>query len=302
MTTLLLLVVATVSADKVLVGDLYYELSGTEATVVYPGESAPTAAGTNSYTGDIVIPATIEVSGTTYNVTKVGDQAFRYSTVTSITMNEGLVSIGTSAFNNMTEVTELTFPNSFTTIGGGDPLSGCTNLKTITFGTGLAKVGQGFCFSGVSLENLYFYGATPATLGAYFCAGTQTVPIHVLETAIDTYRSKWTSIGWGVAPNLVGDIEAEYTYADLQNILDVYGQKLYYVGDGLGFYTAESATDLQAAIADGATLGDGLTSAEYRAAVKAIQAAAESLTEGDTTVTEGYYYFVSDNANILLNG
>ena len=300
--SLLLLVAATVGAQKVKVGDLYYELSGTTATVTYPGESAPTAAGTNSYTGDIVIPATINVSGTDYDVTKVGDQAFRYSTVTSITMNEGLVSIGTSAFNNMTEVTELTFPNSFTTVGSGDPLCGCTNLKTVTFGTGLTKISQGFCFSGTNLENLYFYGTTPANLGAYFCAGCADVPIHVLETAIDTYKSKWTSIGWGSAPNIVGDIEAEYTYTDLQNILGVYSAKLYYVGDGLGFYTEESAADLQTAIAEGSQLTEGLTSAEYRTAVKAIQAAAESLTEGDATVTEGYYYFVCDNAGILANG
>ena len=138
--SLLLLVAATVGAQKVQVGDLYYELSGTTATVTYPGESAPTAAGTNSYTGDIVIPATINVSGTDYDVTKVGDQAFRYSTVTSITMNEGLVSIGTSAFNNMTEVTELTFPNSFETVGGGDPLCGCTALTKVTFGTGIITI------------------------------------------------------------------------------------------------------------------------------------------------------------------
>ncbi|MBP5731948.1 MAG: leucine-rich repeat domain-containing protein, partial [Bacteroidaceae bacterium] len=302
LTTLLLLIVATASADKVLVDGLYYELSGTEATVVYPGESTPTAAGENSYTGDIVIPATITVSETTYNVTKVGDQAFRYSTVTSITMNEGLVSIGTSAFNNMPEVTELTFPNSFTTVGGGDPLCNCTKLKTVTFGTGLTKVGQGFCFSGTNLENLYFYGTTPATLGGYFCAGCASVPIHVLETAVDAYTSKWTSIGWGTAPNIVGDIPAEYTYADLQSVIGVYSKKLYYVGDGLGYYTAESAADLQAAIASGSQLADGLTSADYRTAVKAIQDAAQTLVEATFTLSEGYYYFVMDNANILNAG
>ncbi|MBO4731028.1 MAG: leucine-rich repeat domain-containing protein, partial [Bacteroidaceae bacterium] len=234
----MLLIVATASADKVQVGALYYELSGTEATVVYPGESEPTAAGTNSYTGDIVIPATIEVGGTTYNVTKVGDKAFRYSTVTSITMNEGLVSAGSSSFNNMTEVTELTFPNSFTKTGGGDPLSGCTNLKTVTFGTGLTKISQGFCFSGTPLEDIYFYGPTPPSeRGGYFCAGCADVKMHVLETAVDAYTSVWTSIGWGTAPNIVGDIPAEYTYADLQSVIGVYSKKLYYVGDGLGYYT-----------------------------------------------------------------
>ncbi|MBQ7742470.1 MAG: leucine-rich repeat domain-containing protein, partial [Bacteroidaceae bacterium] len=303
LTTLLLLIVATVSADKVQVGDLFYELSGTEATVVYPGESEPTAAGTNSYTGDIVIPATIEVGGTTYNVTKVGDKAFRYSTVTSITMNEGLVSAGSSSFNNMTEVTELTFPNSFTKTGGGDPLSGCTNLKKITFGTGLTKISQGFCFSGTPLEDIYFYGATPpAERGGYFCAGCADVKMHVLETAVDAYTSVWTSIGWGTAPNIVGDIPAEYTYEDLQSVIGVYSKKLYYVGEGLGFYTAESATALQAAISDGSAVAEGLTSDDYRTAVKAIQNAALELVESDATVTEGYYYFVSDNAGILNNG
>ena len=300
--SLLLLVAATVGAQKVKVGDLYYELSGTTATVVYPGESAPTGEGTNSYTGDIVIPATINVSGTDYAVTQVGDQAFKYSTVTSITMNEGLVSIGSSAFNNMTEVTELTFPNGFQAVGSGDPLCGCSKLKKVTFGTGLVKISQGFCFTGTPLEDIYFNDPTPPTTrGAYFCAGCPDVKMHVLESAEDAYKAAYTSIGWGTAPNIVADIPAEYTYTDLQNVIGAYGAKLYYVGDGLGFYTEESAAALQQAIAEGSALTEGLTSAEYRAAVKAIQEAAQALTEGDATITDGYYYILLDNANIAKN-
>lgn len=270
-----------------------YDEDAKTATVVAPAEGV--------YDGAIEIPATVTKDGVEYAVTKVGDNAFKGATVTSLKMNEGLVSIGTSAFNNMASVTELTFPNSFETVGGGDPLCGCTALTKVTFGTGIKSIAQGFLFSGsTAVTDLYFNNATPPSIGGYFCAGVPEVKIHVLETAEEAYKSKWPSIGWGTAPNIIGDIEAEYTFADLQANIEALGGKLNYVSTALGAYTEESAADLVAAVDAAKALGEDKTSSEYRAAVIAMKEAAGKLEEGDATITPGYYYFICDNGNILL--
>lgn len=61
----------------------------------------------------IVIPATINVEGTDYNVTAIGKKAFRSSTITSISLPEGLLTIGKEAICK-TDITEITVPNSVT--------------------------------------------------------------------------------------------------------------------------------------------------------------------------------------------
>lgn len=66
------------AAYQYLVDGIYYNdlESGVSVSVTW---------GDEDYTGDIVIPATIEVDGTTLVVAKVGDYAFnRYNELTSV--------------------------------------------------------------------------------------------------------------------------------------------------------------------------------------------------------------------------
>ena len=49
--------------------------------------------------GDIVIPKSVEYEGSSFLVTSIGDRAFYWcSSLTSITIPEGVTSIGNSAF------------------------------------------------------------------------------------------------------------------------------------------------------------------------------------------------------------
>ena len=65
---------------------------------------------------DIVIPATVVDSGTTYSVTTIGDNAFLFNDLTSVTIPNSVTSIGSGAFYN-NALTIVTIPNSVTTIG-----------------------------------------------------------------------------------------------------------------------------------------------------------------------------------------
>ena len=78
-------------------------------------------AGGVYYSGEIVIPSTITYDGKNYNVTSIGERAFwsgkENSCLTSVTIPEGVISIGDNAFGNCTALTSITIPNSIKQIG-----------------------------------------------------------------------------------------------------------------------------------------------------------------------------------------
>ena len=80
LTTLILCVFFSISAsaDVVYVNGIYYDISGTTATVTY---------GEKEYSGDIVIPKPITFKKWIYSVTSIGDYAFAFcSGLTSVTI------------------------------------------------------------------------------------------------------------------------------------------------------------------------------------------------------------------------
>ena len=72
----------------------------------------------NSYSGSVVIPSTVTYSGTTYNVTSIGYDAFyNCSGLKSVTIPNSVTKIGGSAFEGCSGLTSVTIPNSVTSIG-----------------------------------------------------------------------------------------------------------------------------------------------------------------------------------------
>ena len=77
-----------VSAERFEVNGIYYSTSGNNAAVVQ-------ADGSNIYSGDVVIPSTVNYNGNTYNVTSVSSDAFlKCSNLTSVIIPESVTSIG----------------------------------------------------------------------------------------------------------------------------------------------------------------------------------------------------------------
>ncbi len=90
---------------------IYYNKSGSEATVTYKSTSY------NSYSGEVVIPETVIYDGNTYTVTSIGDHAFAGSSgLTEVIIPNSVSEIGESAFDDCKVLTEVTIPNSVTTI------------------------------------------------------------------------------------------------------------------------------------------------------------------------------------------
>ena len=111
MTTLIISVIFSISAsaDVVEVDGIYYDISGTTATVT---------SGDYGYSGDIVIPESITYENSKYGVTSIGKWAFIYCYgLTSVTIPNSVTSIGEAAFEGCSILTSVTIPNSGTSIG-----------------------------------------------------------------------------------------------------------------------------------------------------------------------------------------
>ena len=128
LTTLILSVFFSISASArvVEVDGIYYDISGTTATVTSG----------NKYSGDIVIPESITFENSIYSVTSIGDYAFYdCSSLTSVTIPTSVTSIGDKAFYECSSLTSVTIPNSVTSIEDG-AFVGCISLKYIIIPSG----------------------------------------------------------------------------------------------------------------------------------------------------------------------
>ena len=188
-----LLSTLTASAYDAEIDGIYYELSGTEATL----------RNAANYTGSVTIPATVTYGGVTYSVTKIGDNAFSYCSGltsvtipnsvtligggafagtawydnqpdglvyagkvaygykgtmpenTSISIVEGTLGVAQEAFAYCAGLTSVTIPNSVTEIGWS-AFSGCSGLTSVTIGNSVTSIGY-YAFS-------YCRGLTSVTI------------------------------------------------------------------------------------------------------------------------------------------
>ncbi|MBR3565144.1 MAG: leucine-rich repeat domain-containing protein [Paludibacteraceae bacterium] len=101
-------------AQTVKISDLYYNLSGSTAQVVADQTSDKSVY--KAYTS-VAIPSSFNYSGQSYSVT----------------------SIGTSAFEGLTNLQSVTMPSTITTIGT-DAFYGCTKLSNVNLQEGLTTI------------------------------------------------------------------------------------------------------------------------------------------------------------------
>lgn len=134
-------------AYDVEVNGIYYNLDTSAKT-------AEVTSGTNKYTGDVKIPASIYSNGTTFNVTSIGSKAFNFCySLTSITIPNSVTSIGEDAFRNCFKITSLSLPSSITSIGEGS-FSECSGLTSVTIGNGVANISKSLFSSCSSLKSV----------------------------------------------------------------------------------------------------------------------------------------------------
>ncbi|MCR4593397.1 MAG: leucine-rich repeat domain-containing protein [Bacteroidaceae bacterium] len=285
--SLLFLSIASWGDDVATVDGIKYKLNGSNATVTYPNDSKPNDGNNrSSYTGDITIPATITVDEVTYNVTAIGEYAFRSANITSLTLPEGLVTIDYKAIHK-TGISQLTIPNSVTTLGQ-ESLSENSNLTTITLGSHIAdnKLASWAFWRSSGAYDVYMICDTKAELSHNETFDdTHASTIHVYPSVYAQYKK---DTNWNIY-NIVADLPKDYTYAELQDIIasneNILNNE---VGTDPGYYVASSTTALNNAVNNAKSLTPEASSSDIFTAIRNMCEAVISLE--CNPLPEGYYY------------
>ena len=194
-------------ADGIVKGTLL--LNGDEITAEYTlsGMTATLGTGYNAcisqYSeGEVVVPETIVVEGTTYPVIAVAPLAFLMCTLlTRVTLPEGLTHVGDFAFVGCRGIQELELPSTLTAIGSGAfiDLPSLQNVVVYAKTPPVWEYNDVFCFhvDGIGDSNAYH---------------TADVTLYVPEGKDEIYRNAnftnqslgWTTPdGWGYFYNII---------------------------------------------------------------------------------------------------
>ena len=90
--------------------------------------------GGGKYSGDVVVPGTVEYDGITYTVKGVGNRAFEgCDDLRKVTISEGIYKIGAYAFCNCGNLERVILPSTLVYIDDSNPVfTGCSKLEIIT--------------------------------------------------------------------------------------------------------------------------------------------------------------------------
>lgn len=165
---------------------IYYNITGNNTVEVTYSDLDH-----NSYSGSISVPETVTNNGTEYSVTKIGGYAFKGSAVTSVSMPEGITSIGFEAFSGCQNLESVALPESLTTLDY-DAFNSCQSLKTIKIPSGVTAI-PGSCFYCCSSLESVTIPEGVMTIGEYAFCGCNHKELTLPSTITMIGRSAFVS-------------------------------------------------------------------------------------------------------------
>lgn len=170
---------------SVKIDTIYYDLDNVNYTATVVNNSAYDYAGQRPK----VIPASVVYNEQNYAVTAIGDMAFRGVRLGSISLPEGLESIGNEAFQNCYLSVLPKLPSTLKTIGdyafNGNP----TAAGTVVIPVNVESIGNRAFYQLGGLDGFDFQNANLKTIGDYAFAETTAVGGQI------TLPASITSIG-----------------------------------------------------------------------------------------------------------
>lgn len=171
------------------------------------------------YTGNVVIPDSVDYDGHRWAVVSINSTAFYdCSELTSVTLPDAIETVGNNAFGNCTKLTSITLPSHLKTIGdysfynsgltsivvpdacktiGGYAFSSCSNLKSVTLGKYMIFIYEG-AFTDCPLTTLDIWADCTyngektdiSMIGAFDEALYETLAVRVKKGTLSCYYMK----------------------------------------------------------------------------------------------------------------
>lgn len=149
---MLTLVVSVAGYAQTEIDGIYYNLDYIDYKSLNTGVAEVTH-GEKKYSGDVVIPATLEYNKD-YSVTRIGVDAFwACEDLNSVTIPNTVTSIASGAFSACWYLTSVTIPNSVTSIGQS-AFSQCTSLLSVNIPNSIACIESATFFGCQSLTSV----------------------------------------------------------------------------------------------------------------------------------------------------
>ena len=161
-------------------GDFQYEVTGSGEVAVsdYSGGG-----------GHVSIPGSVSYGGKNYDVTSIGEEAFRGCTgLTSIDLPDGLTSIEDYAFTDCTGLTSIDLPDGLMSIGMC-AFGNCTGLTSIDLPAGLTSIEGGAFAKCTGLTSIDLPAGLTSIEGSTFsyCTGLTSIDLPDGLTSIGTW-------------------------------------------------------------------------------------------------------------------
>jgi len=142
------------AADKVKIGDLYYNLDITYKTAEVTSENHLRQDNYSYLSGSLIIPETVVYQGTTYTVTRIDHMSFIFcKNLTSVVIPKSIAYIGANAFGDCTDLTSVTISNGVRTIDDF-AFSSCNKLTSITIPKSVKNLRESVFYECCNLKSI----------------------------------------------------------------------------------------------------------------------------------------------------
>ena len=155
-------------------GIFYYRISATDLEVAYKVFSDNNRT---AYTGSVTIPATVTYNGKTFNVTSIGEYAFRdCNSLSSVNIPSSVKTIKNYAFYNCSSLSSLNIPAGVSNFGAG-VFEGCSSLMSVEIPSGMTAIETETFFGCASLKSVVIpEGVKSIAAGAFaYCTSLNSI-------------------------------------------------------------------------------------------------------------------------------